>query len=126
MSRRSQSSPSPSHATSTRVLAAILTDIGAGAYIQKFTDDAQGDDCIIALGNLGPELISCKYGLPRELAAAFIGRCHSISPTVTRCTSHAQSSQQIEVQLLRLEKLAAVFSSLQVRLLKRRVPHPHE
>jgi hypothetical protein len=123
MSLHSQSSPSPSHATSTRVLTDILTDIGAGAYIQRFADDAQGDDCIIALGKLGPELISSKYGLPRELAAAFIGRCHSISPTVAHYTSHAQLSQQLEVQLLRLEKLVAVFSSLQVRVLKRRVPH---
>ena len=126
MSLHSQPLPTPSHASSTRVLAAILTDIGAGAYTQQFVDDAQGDDCIIDLGKLPPDLISSKYGLPRHLAAAFIARCHSVSPTVAHHTSHAQSSRQLEVQLWRLEQLVAAFSSLQVRLLKRRVPHPRD
>jgi hypothetical protein len=124
MSLHSQPSPTPSHASSSRVLDAILTDIGAGAYTQTFADDAQGDDCIIDLGKLRPEVISSKYGLPRHLAAAFIARCHSVSPTVAHHTSHAQSSRLLEVQLWRLEQLVAAFSSLQVRLLKRRVPHP--
>jgi serine/threonine protein kinase len=56
----------------TRVLASILSDIGASEFLQNFIDDEQDDDCFITYKN--PERISKRYGLPPNLASIFVER----------------------------------------------------
>jgi hypothetical protein len=64
--------------SSIELLSAILNDIGASEFLQRFIIDDQEDDCILPLGMSGrmrPEQIAGKYGLPLELAQAFLDKC---------------------------------------------------
>ena len=98
----------PPDVACTRALASILADIGAAAYLQRFVEDDQDDDSITTLKKLKPERIASKYGLPQELALAFIERCREAAVT------GSIALPQPEVQLWRLGKQVSVFPSLQV------------
>jgi serine/threonine protein kinase len=56
----------------TRVLASILSDIGASEFLQNFIDDEQDDNCLHSYKN--PERISKRYSLPSNLASIFVER----------------------------------------------------
>jgi serine/threonine protein kinase/ribosomal protein L13E len=60
-------------ASSTGMLSAILSDIGASEFLQNFIDDEQDDDCIASYKN--PTKVSKRYGLPQHLAASFVEKC---------------------------------------------------
>jgi serine/threonine protein kinase len=60
---------------STELLSAILSEIGASAFLQRFIDDDQEDESVPLLSKMKPERITSKYGLPQTLAAAFVERC---------------------------------------------------
>ncbi len=104
--------PPPPDAACTSALASILADIGASAHLQRFLDDDQDDDCIACLKKLEPERIASKYGLPHDLALAFIERCRAAP--VGGSNAAVQALQQLDVQLWRLGKQVAVLPSLRV------------
>ena len=67
--------PLPSVAVNTQLLVSILLDIGASEYLQKFIDDDQDDDCLGSFKN--SDKISKEYGLPLNLASAFVEKCRA-------------------------------------------------
>jgi hypothetical protein len=77
MSYESTESPECSNAAvrSTELLSAILFEIGASQFLQRFLDDDQEDDSIPLLSRWKPERITSKYGLPLPIASEFLGKC---------------------------------------------------
>jgi hypothetical protein len=55
-------------------LSAILREIGASQFLQKFIDHNQDDGCLET--HIIPSQVSHRYGLPPQLAAAFVTKCH--------------------------------------------------
>jgi serine/threonine protein kinase len=90
-------------AGSIKLLFAILNEIGASEFLQQFIKDDQGDESIPFLSKMKPERLAIKYGLPQDLAAAFVERCRekagkaasssaSVSSVMSSVASSATSS----------------------------------
>jgi serine/threonine protein kinase len=60
--------------SNTRLLSAILNEISASEFLHKFIEDYD-DDSIVTLSKLKPERIVDRYGLPLDLASAFVEKC---------------------------------------------------
>ena len=65
-----------------KLLLAILLEIGAPEYLQNFIDKDQDDDCLASLGVTRPDKISKAYGLPLNVASAFVERCRVVTGVV--------------------------------------------
>jgi serine/threonine protein kinase len=59
----------------TRLLAAILQKIGASQYLPKLTDDGYDDESLVPLSMTKPAKLSSRYGMPLQLAVAFVEKC---------------------------------------------------
>jgi len=62
--------------SSTELLSAILSETGASEFLQKIIEDYD-DDSIVTLSKFKPDRIVSKYGIPHNLAVAFVERCRA-------------------------------------------------
>jgi serine/threonine protein kinase len=69
--------------SSTELLSAILNEIGASEFFQKIADDYD-DDSIVTLSKFKPQRIASKYGIPHDLASAFVQRCREATVQIAR------------------------------------------
>ena len=69
--------------SSTELLSAILNEIGAAEFFQKIADDYD-DDSILTLSKFKPHRIVSKYGIPQNLASAFVRRCREATVQISR------------------------------------------
>ena len=69
--------------SSTELLYAILNETGASEFFQKIADDYD-DDSILTLSKFKPQRIASKYGIPHDLASAFVQRCREATVKIVR------------------------------------------
>jgi hypothetical protein len=82
----------------TELLSAILNDIGASKFLQNIVDDHLDDHSIPTFGEMKPEVIASKYGLPQDLSSAFVEHCHVSASKVNleaKCTSHPREQPRV-------------------------------
>jgi hypothetical protein len=63
--------------TNTRVLASILSDIGASQFLPNFLDAQQDDSCIHSFRVA--KAVEKFYGLPLQMAAEFVEKCSALA-----------------------------------------------
>jgi hypothetical protein len=72
------SAPPPhSPPPNTRVLASVLSDIGASEFLPSFIEAEQDDSCINSFRVA--KAVEKTYGLPLELAAKFVEKCRAVA-----------------------------------------------
>jgi hypothetical protein len=90
-----------------RVLASILSDIGASQFLPNFIEAEHDDSCIHSFRVA--KSVEKLYGLPLELAAKFVEKCRAVA---ARGAQPAGDNQMFRLWLAqRIDALLLAFKS---------------